>query len=415
MSRFILLSLFILFLDLYTFQAIKYTTGPVYEPVKWVIFAIYWGISIVSLFFIFYFGTQTSGRKVSLLVTTLRSLLVILAFGKLIILLGVIIDDLRRAIVFLLNSFTPLELTSDRSIYILTMFIFLAIIPVIMLTYGMIRNPYRYTIFSEKINSPKWPSVLDGLRIVQISDIHSGSFNKNSPIHRAVDMINDLQPDLVFFTGDLVNNQAHEIEPYIPVLSQIKAKYGIYSVLGNHDYGDYVRWPDRQAKAANLKRLIRNHELLGWRLLLNDHEIINIDGVEIAIIGVENFSANGRFTRYGNLPMAYAGTEAVDIKLLLSHDPSHWKYEVTEKFSDILVTFSGHTHGMQFGIEVAKKFKWSPIKYVYNEWAGLYERANQYLYVNRGFGYLGYPGRVGILPEITSINFFHKKMDISKQ
>ncbi len=244
---------------------------------------------------------------------------------------------------------------------------------------------------------------LRGLRIVQISDIHSGSFLFKDPVKTAIELINREEPDLVFFTGDLVNEVADEMTPFMDVFDRIRARFGVFSVLGNHDYGDYASWPDPESKTANLHKLKDIHRRLGWELLNNEHRILRINGAEVAVIGVENYSAWDRFPRHGDLAKAYSGAEKAGLKLLLSHDPSHWDAQVTKDFSDIQLTFSGHTHGMQFGIEVPGFIKWSPIKYLYRQWAGLYQKGSQYLYVNRGLGYLGYPGRVGILPEITVV------------
>ena len=215
-------------------------------------------------------------------------------------------------------------------------------------------------------------------------------------------MLNKEKPDLVFFTGDLVNNQAEEMKDYVDVFDKVTAPLGVYSILGNHDYGDYVSWPSKAAKAKNLETLIQTHRAMGWDILLDEHRILKEGDGEIAIIGIENWGAKGRFPKYGNLKNAYQGTEDVPVKLLLSHDPSHWRAEVLPMYPDIDLTFSGHTHGMQFGVEIGD-FRWSPVKYMYDEWADLYQSGKQYLYVNRGFGYLGFPGRIGIVPEITVI------------
>jgi predicted MPP superfamily phosphohydrolase len=210
------------------------------------------------------------------------------------------------------------------------------------------------------------------------------------------------EPDLVFFTGDLVNNVATEMDGFIDVFSNIKAPLGVFSILGNHDYGDYVKWPSKDAKEANLNRLKEIHGEMGWRLLLNENVTIEKDGDTIALIGIENWGAKGNFSRYGDLQKAYEGTTSHPFKILLSHDPSHWEAQVCKDYKDIDLMFSGHTHGMQFGVEIPG-FRWSPVQYMYKHWAGVYRSSNQKLYVNRGFGFLGYPGRVGILPEITLI------------
>jgi len=215
-------------------------------------------------------------------------------------------------------------------------------------------------------------------------------------------MINEQQADIILFTGDLVNNLADELEPHASIFSTLKAPLGVYSVLGNHDYGDYVRWNDELEKKKNLERLIELQRSMGWKLLLNEHDIIEKEGQQIAIIGIENWGAKAGFKQYGKLHEAYPGTQDVPFKILMSHDPSHWRAQVKKEYPDINLTLSGHTHGMQFGVEVPG-LKWSPIQYIYKEWAGLYEEDNMKLYVNRGFGFLGYPGRVGVLPEITVI------------
>ena len=247
---------------------------------------------------------------------------------------------------------------------------------------------------------PNLPLAFKGLRVVQISDIHCGSFSNMSAVQRGVDKILGLKPDLVLFTGDLVNNKSDEMQNYLPVFSQVKAPMGVYSTLGNHDYGDYVQWANSEDKKQNLEHLKQVHAQLGWRLLMNENVVLKRNEDQIAVIGVENWSAKARFPKYGDLARAYTGTETVPFKILMSHDPSHWDGEVIPKYSDIDLTLAGHTHGMQFGVEIPW-LKWSPVQYVYRQWAGLYEQGKQKLYVNRGFGFIGYPGRVGILPEIT--------------
>ncbi len=244
------------------------------------------------------------------------------------------------------------------------------------------------------------PKSFAGLRVVQISDIHSGSLQNHRAVESAVQKINAQNPDLIFFTGDLVNNIADEATSFIDIFSKLRAKHGVYSILGNHDYGDYVAWPDAATKEANLNKLKHIHAQMGWRLLLNEHVRIEQNGESIAIAGVENWSAKGRFSSYGKLQQALAGLADAATILLLSHDPSHWEAEIPDHPAEVDMTFSGHTHGMQFGLEWWK-WRWSPVQYLYRQWAGLYNRNHQFLYVNRGFGVIGYPGRVGILPEIT--------------
>lgn len=252
------------------------------------------------------------------------------------------------------------------------------------------------------INIAHLPNVFNGLRIVQISDLHLGSWTTKEPIFEVINMVNDLKPDLIFFTGDLVNFSTKEAFKYESALKNLKAKYGIYTVLGNHDYGDYVNWQSPEAKEKNMQQLYDFFKRIGWKLLRNENEILNLRKEKIAILGVENWGDNPRFPQKGDLKQSLKGVENVKTKLLLSHDPSHFDKIVSKDFPEIDVTFSGHTHGFQFGIETPA-FRWSPAQYIYKYWAGLYQIKHQYIYVNRGTGFLGYPGRIGILPEISEI------------
>ncbi len=268
------------------------------------------------------------------------------------------------------------------------------------LIYGM-RNRYRYNLKKVNLTLRDLPEEFKGLRIIQISDIHSGSFDDPAAVTEGVNAIMEQNPDLILFTGDLVNYKAEEIVPYINVFNQLKAPLGVYSVLGNHDYGDYVHWSSPGEKKQNLETLKKHHSEMGWRLLVNEHVLLERNNQQIALIGIENWGARA-FTKYGDMKKAVAGLEKynVPVKILLSHDPSHWDAQVRKEYSDITLTLSGHTHGAQFGVEIPG-FKWSPVKYMYKQWAGLYKEENQYLYVNRGYGFIGYQGRFGILPEIT--------------
>jgi predicted MPP superfamily phosphohydrolase len=273
-------------------------------------------------------------------------------------------------------------------------------IPFTAMVWGMAQGAYSYRVKRVALRVPHLPEAFDGYRLLQISDLHTGSFRSTRPLYKAVELINRQQADLVLFTGDLVNSIATEVLVHLPALRQIKARTAIFSVLGNHDYGDYVQWDNPESKVRNMQRLQEAHRQLGWNLLLNENRTIEKNGQRIAIIGVENWSNKRSFPKYGNLQKAYAGTEPIPFKILLSHDPSHWDAEVNAQFPDIDLTLSGHTHGMQFGINLPG-LKWSPVQYVYDQWAGLYQKGQQYLYVNTGLGFLGYPGRVGFLPEIT--------------
>ncbi len=338
----------------------------------------------------------------------------------LIVIFGVIVGKLMTAIIMLFSDIIGLLIATiqffikgaaaessngefySRSEFIMNLAALTGIFSSIAIASGA-RNKYNYRIKKVTVDMGGVPEALKKLKIVQISDVHSGSFDSETQVQKGIDMINELEPDLILFTGDLVNSQSNEILPYMGIFRQLKAKYGVYSTLGNHDYGDYHQWPSEEAKALDFEKFVGYHADLGWRLLRNEHVEIDIDGALLSVIGVENWSASHRFPKYGNLAQAYQGTDPNSTKILLSHDPSHWDAQVHE-YPDIALTLSGHTHGMQFGVEIPGFIKWSPVQYIYKQWAGLYRKGNQNLYVNRGFGFLGYPGRVGILPEITLIN-----------
>jgi len=270
---------------------------------------------------------------------------------------------------------------------------------------GMFKWAYEFKILRENIKFPHLPNEFEGFKIVQISDLHLGSWTSQKPLQRAVDMINELKPDLVLFTGDLVNYATNETIGFEDVLSQLKAKYGVFAILGNHDYGNYVSWKSKEAKQENMNQLYSFFDNVGWKLLNNENEIIEKETGKLALIGVENWGANPRFPKYGDIDKALQGTDDADIKILMTHDPSHWEKVIIPGNYDIDLSLSGHTHGFQFGIET-KEIKWSPAQYIYKHWAGLYEdskKSGKYIYVNRGLGSIGYPGRIGMLPEITLI------------
>jgi len=338
-----------------------------------------------------------------------------LLVGKILILVVMLFEEARRLVVWLIGLFytggtvTTTDVTTTvkegipRSIFLQRLALLAGGLALFGFEYG-ISNRYRYRIRRVRLKPANLPPAFQGLKIVQLSDIHSGSFDNKEAVLHGVQLAMQEQPDLILFTGDLVNNKATEIEPYKEIFSQLKAPLGVFSILGNHDYGDYVPWPSAAEKEANLEALKQHQAAMGWRMLNNEHVLLQKDGQEIALLGVENWSAKLHFPRHGDLKKAYDGLqERKDLfKILMSHDPSHWDAQVRPLFPDIDLTLSGHTHGMQFGVEIPG-FKWSPVQYVYKKWAGLYEEGRQRLYVNRGFGFLGYPGRLGILPEITVI------------
>lgn len=276
------------------------------------------------------------------------------------------------------------------------------VIPAVSFFYGMIKGAYKYRVHKAEVKSPNLPEAFDGFKIVQISDIHIGSFMDNEPVKKAFDIVMKQGADVILFTGDLVNNIADETHGFEEQLKSLKAPHGVYSVLGNHDYGDYVSWPTEEAKKQNLNAIKKIQADSGWKLMMNEHVALEKNGEKIALLGIENWGANMHFPKYGKMHLAYEGAAQYPFKILMSHDPSHWDKQVRTEYPDIDLTLSGHTHGMQFGIEIPG-FKWSPVQYIYKQWAGLYKQDNKHLYVNRGLGFLGYPGRVGIWPEITVI------------
>lgn len=328
-------------------------------------------------------------------------------FSKLFGVFFLLIDDGQRLVRWIAQLFTkpatpPLPgAVITRSEFLSQAAVVATAIPFGAMAYGIISGAHDYRVRRVTVKLPHLPNSFDGMRIVQLSDIHSGSFFNKTAVKGGVEMALNEKPDLIFFTGDLVNNESTEVKDYIDVFNKLKAPLGVYSVTGNHDYGDYKGWATQEAKQQNFQDLIAAHRELGFDLLMNQHRFIEQGGNKLAILGIENWGA-GRFSKYGKLDQAYAGTEEAAVKLLLSHDPSHWDAQVRPNYRDIDVAFAGHTHGFQFGVELGN-FKWSPSQYAYKQWAGLYQEGHQYLYVNRGFGYLGYPGRVGMPPEITVV------------
>jgi len=286
----------------------------------------------------------------------------------------------------------------------------LAAIPFTSLLYGMYRGKYNYKVLSYKLKYEDLPKAFEGFKIAQISDIHSGSFDNLKKVSYGVNLINEQQADMVLFTGDLVNNKAKEVLPWLETFKKINAPFGVYSILGNHDYGDYAAWDTPEAKKENLKELFNAQKEMGWDLLLNESRFIEKEGERIALVGVENWGSG--FKKAGDLNKALKEVSSNDFKILMTHDPSHWEAEVLPHPYKVHLTLSGHTHGMQFGIEIPGWFKWSPVKWRYKQWAGIYEQAKQRLNVNRGFGYLAYPGRVGMWPEVTVITLTNPKTKV---
>ncbi|HNF68122.1 MAG TPA: metallophosphoesterase [Chitinophagales bacterium] len=369
------------------------------------LYGIWTGATVLVLASLFLYFSREMRKRSGIARPVLMSTFFMLLFPKVIVSVLLLIEDVVRLTKLMANGVIT-ALGSDfnfglgRSFWWDAFALSFALLLTLAFVYGAIFNVYRYQIRKVKVKLVKLPKAFDGLRVVQISDIHSGSLSNREAVAKAVDRINSLSPDLIFFTGDLVNNIAEEARGFVDIFAKLQAKHGVYSILGNHDYGDYMAWPDEATKQHNLETLKTMHAQMGWRLLLNEHVHIERSGNKIAVAGVENWSARGRFKSYGRLEQTLHGIQDAMTVLLLSHDPSHWEGEVLDHPAKVDITFSGHTHGMQFGLDLPW-FKWSPVKYLYRQWAGLYQQNDQYLYVNRGFGVIGYPGRVGILPEIT--------------
>ncbi|PKP45022.1 MAG: hypothetical protein CVT95_09745 [Bacteroidetes bacterium HGW-Bacteroidetes-12] len=402
-------SLFILVLDWYYYRSVKNFTKNFTPKIKATFRFSYWAFTfLVITFLIFmttYFINKTAMPKFAR--TYMMGFIFMVVVSKIIGIVFLMLYDVQSLTLFIkkniIKKFYPkkIEKSIGRRSFLKKSVIIASAIPFGTLLFGIVNSAFDFTIRRQKLKLKNLPSAFKGLKIIQISDIHTGSFITTTPLEDAVQLINKEQPDIVFFTGDLVNDISEEALPFIDTLKKINAPLGVYSVLGNHDYGDYFYQPDdAEGKQHNLKLMKEIHEKLGWKLLNNEHHILEIDNQRLAIIGVENWGHGHRFPKYGNLEKAKQGCLQEDIKLLLSHDPSHWDAQILKEHKDIAVTFSGHTHGMQFGIEIPG-FKWSPSEYLYPQWAGLYKKNEQQIYVNRGLGFLGYPGRVGILPEIT--------------
>lgn len=415
----------ILLLDLYCFQAVKIITQPASPKLRSFLHISYWVISILALAALLLLPYLHFDQQARWARSTIFALIAGLFFAKLTASVFFLADDIRRGVQWVAGRFfsNPGPETAVSEGEKLSRSAFLSWTGMLIggglfgsLIHGF-GNKYRYQLRRFQLAFSNLPPAFRGLRIVHISDIHSGSFTDKEAVRKGVERIMEVGPDLILFTGDLVNNTADEMDDYMDVFDKLKAPLGVYSILGNHDYGDYVNWPDRDAsheeqekalgrrvwspmQRSNLEKLKEVHERIGWRLLLDEHVEITRGEDRIALMGVQNWSDKARFPKYGDLAKAYEGARDHSFKILMSHDPSHWDGEVLTQYRDVDLMLAGHTHGFQFGVEIPG-LRWSPVQYVYRHWAGLYEKGNQKLYVNRGYGFIGYPGRVGILPEIT--------------
>ena len=396
-------------IDFYVFQVVKMLCQGSSQRTKTIIFTGYWALSATIILLFICLPFLNTERWPKNLRNYLFATMVGFFFAKVLASVFFLVDDLRRAIqwavakIFFRNTEGDSQVSEgiSRSVFLSWLGMGIGGTLISSLIYGF-SNKYNYQIRKVPLSFHNLPGAFRGLKIVQISDIHSGSFDNKKSVEKGVQMVLDLKPDLILFTGDLINDRSSEMQGYEEIFSRLSAPLGVFSTLGNHDYGDYIKWPSEEARTQNLEDLKTLQARMGWRLLMNEHVVLEKEGQEIALIGIENWSAKARFPKHGKMWEAYPGAEKYPFKILMSHDPSHWDAEVRPKYGDIDLMLAGHTHGMQFGIEIPG-FKWSPVKYVYDQWAGLYEEGSQKLYVNRGYGFIGYPGRVGILPEITLI------------
>ena len=407
--RWVVTILFFLLFQWYSYQAIKTLTSN-----RWILFACFLFVIMVIGNLLFHtMILERSTTNEPRLMYAIGFFITLFVFQILvtILLLG---EDIFRIPQGIYSYFTKTpdqnEFLPQRRKLISQIALGIAAIPFASLLYGMFRGKYNFKVLSYELEYDDLPEAFEGFKITQISDIHSGSFDNAKKVQYGVDLVNAQGSDVVFFTGDLVNNKADEIIPWIETFKKINAKHGVYSVLGNHDYGDYMRWESPEAKKKNMQALEKAQKQMGWDLLLNQSRFIEKDGQRIAIIGVENWGSG--FKQVGDLNKALIDVSEKDFKILMSHDPSHWEAEVLPHPFKIHLTLSGHTHGMQFGIEIPGWIKWSPVKWRYKQWAGVYQESDQRLNVNRGFGYLAYPGRVGIWPEVTVITLTKSKKSV---
>jgi uncharacterized protein len=405
---FILLTFILFAIDWYVWQGLRLAIRHLNPGAQRWIGGGYWGFTAVTL--VAYVGMQLLppdffGKTTR---TFVIAFIAIPYLSKLLAAFILLVDDVRRffqwVLSFIFPSVAPVspetgESTIPRSEFLAKTAVVAGAGLMGTFAFGILSGAHDYRIRRVRVPLKNLPKAFDGIKIGQLSDIHSGSFFNKTAVKGGVEMLMNEKPELVFFTGDLVNDRAVEVQDYISIFDKVKAPLGVHSTLGNHDYGDYFQWASQEAKNRNLSDLKKAHQIMGWNIMMDENRAVRVDGEQIGLIGIQNWGA-GNFAKYGNLDKAYQGTEDFPVKILLSHDPSHWRAQVLPKYRDIDLALAGHTHGMQFGVEIGK-LKWSPVQYRYKEWAGLYKENEQYLYVNRGFGYLGYPGRVGILPEIT--------------
>ncbi|QSW90646.1 MULTISPECIES: metallophosphoesterase [Flavobacterium] len=399
--RFAILCALFLIIEFYSYQAFRTLI-----KLRWVLIS-YQVISLLLLIFIIYSFTQfdrSVGQTKQFMFTT--GLMLLVYVPKIVMTLVMFGEDIFRVGASIVNYFIyqapRKEMMPDRRKFVSQLALGLAAVPFLSLIYGIFEGKYNFKVIKQTIFFPDLPDEFDGFKITQISDVHSGSFDNPDKINYAIDLINQQEADMILFTGDIVNTHAKEMHPWLETFNRIKQyKYGKFAVLGNHDYGEYVTWPSEKEKEKNFEDIKKLYGQIGFDLMLNENRYIQKGDNKIALVGVENWGVN--FKKAGDLNKASENLAEDEFKVLMSHDPSHWDAEIKKHPKKFHLTLSGHTHGMQFGIEIPGYFKWSLAQYIYKQWAGLYEEAGRYVYVNRGFGFHAYPGRVGIMPEITVI------------
>jgi len=398
MIRWVLFFAIILCVDFYAFQSVKTVTK------NRIVFALYWLVSFAVLInFSYKISTFNRSDGLNQSVMLAFGLLVLSITPKIISLIILFSEDIFRVSRGIFNYFSktnPATFLPERRAFVSKLALGLAAIPFTSVLYGMVKGKYNYQVIKHTLFFDDLPEAFDGFKLTHISDIHCGSFDDADKIAHGIDLINEQESDVILFTGDIVNNKAEEMDPWISHFKSLKASLGKYSVLGNHDYGEYVRFNSLEEKQRNFDAIKEIHPKIGFNLLLNDSVYLEKNNEKLAIVGVENWGT--KFKKAGDLSLASSKIKKEDFKILLSHDPSHWENEVKNDENNYQLTLSGHTHGMQFGIEIPG-LKWSPVQYIYKQWAGIYKELNRYINVNRGFGFLAFPGRVGIWPEITVI------------
>jgi len=393
--NFLFIAAIFLFLEVYIYQAIRTLTDNSWIKI---------GYCVLSLAIYGFFAYEVShfqrSDRSTMRAQIMISLFLVFILPKIFIVLFLLIDDIFRTGGYLIGLTKPTEnFFPERRKFLSIMGLGLGGVLSALFIDGITFGKYRHTVRKVKVKIKNLPLSFKGYKIIQISDVHSGSFSDPSKLEHAIELINEQNADLVLFTGDMVNNVSEEFKPFIPLFSKIKAKDGKFAVLGNHDYGDYVTWDSPNAKKINLDALIEYERQAGFEMLMNENRAIDRNGEKLYILGVENWGLKP-FPQFGKIDKALENVPQNAAKILMSHDPTHFDYVVKKHPADISLTLSGHTHGMQFGLDL-KNIKWSPVQYRYPKWADLYESEGKMLYVNRGFGVLGYPGRVGVLPEIT--------------